>query len=177
MAKNSTIYKANLSIADSERDYYSDHQLILACHPSETTERMMMRILAFALNADERLIPAAGMSDAEEPDLWLKDFTGAISLWIEVGQPDERRILKACGRADEVKIYTYSSKPKLWLETVESKIAKAKNLKIYSIDAESCKAMAVLAERNMDLQITIDHDELWVRNENGAVSVTLSVLR
>jgi len=177
MAKNSTIYKASLSIADTERDYYSDHQLTLACHPSETTERMMLRILAFALNADNHLLPAAGMSDAEEPDLWLKDLTGAISLWIEVGQPDERRILKACGRADEVLIYTYSSKPKLWFESVESKIAKAKNLKIYSIDSDSCKALALLAERSMDLQITIDHDELWVRNEKGEVSVVLTVLR
>jgi uncharacterized protein YaeQ len=177
MAKNSTIYKANLSIADTERDYYSDHQLTLACHPSETTERMMMRILAFALNADEQLAPAAGMSDADEPDLWLKDLTGAISLWIEVGQPDERRILKACGRADEVIIYTYATKPKLWLESVEAKIAKTKNLKIYSINSESCKALAALAERNMDLQIAIDHDEIWVRSGNGEVSVELKPLR
>ncbi|PKL15624.1 MAG: hypothetical protein CVV49_20500 [Spirochaetae bacterium HGW-Spirochaetae-5] len=177
MAKNSTIYKANLSIADSERNHYSDYQLTLACHPSETTERMMMRILAFALNADKQLAPAAGMSDADEPDLWQKDLTGAISRWIEVGQPDERRILKACGRADEVIIYTYGTKPKLWLESVENKIAKAKNLKIYSINAESCKALAILAERSMDLQITIDHDEIWVRSENGEVSVEVKRLR
>jgi uncharacterized protein YaeQ len=177
MAKNSTIYKANLSVADSERDHYFDHQLTLACHPSETTERMMMRILTFALNADDNLLPAAGMSDAEEPDLWLKDLTGAISLWVDVGQPDERRILKACGRADEVKIYTYSAKPKLWLESIESKISKAKNLSIYTISAESSKALAVLAERSMDLQITIDHDELWVRGKNREVSIEIQLLR
>lgn len=177
MAKNSTIYKANLSIADTDRDYYCDHQLTLACHPSETTERMMMRILAFALNADEHLTPAGGMSDADEPDLWLRDLTGAIQLWIEVGQPDDRRILKACGRSAKVKIYTYGTKPKLWLDTVESKIAKAKNILIISVSSESSKALSELAERSMDLQITIDHDEIWVRSDRGEVSVDLKVLR
>jgi uncharacterized protein YaeQ len=177
MAKNSTIYKADLSISDIDRDYYADHQLTLACHPSETTERMMIRILAFALNAHERLLPAAGMSNADEPDLWLKDLTGAIDLWIEAGQPDERRILKACGRSAMVKIYTYGTKPKLWLDSIESKISKAKNLSIYSISAESAKSLAALAERNMELQVTKDHDELWVRSETGAVSVDLDVLR
>jgi uncharacterized protein YaeQ len=177
MAKNSTIYKADLSIADTERDYYCDHQLTLACHPSETTERMMIRIVAFALNADERLVPAGGMSEADEPDLWLKDLTGAIKLWIEVGQPDERRILKACGRSGEVKIYTYGSKPKLYMDSIESRISKAKNLSIFSIPAESGKALAALAERNMELQITKDHDELWVRSEAGSVSIEIIQLR
>jgi len=177
MAKNSTIYKADLSVADSERDYYRDHQLTLACHPSETTERMMMRIVAFALNADENLTTAGGISESDEPDLWLKDLTGAITAWIEVGQPDERRILKACGRSGEVIIYTYNTRPKLWLDSIESKISKAKNLSIYSISSESSKALAGLAERNMELQIAKDHDELWVRSEKGSVSVEIVKLR
>ena len=177
MAKNSTIYKANLSISDMERDYYSDHQLTLACHPSETTERMMMRIIAFALNADEQLMPAGGMSDADEPDLWLKDLTGAIKLWIEVGQPEDRRILKACGRSDKVIIYTYGTKPQLWLDSIESKISKAKNLSLYSINAESARSLAALAERSMNLQITVDHDEIWIRSGSSEVSVDLTVLR
>ncbi len=177
MAKNSTIYKANLSIADISRDYYADHQLTLACHPSETTERLMIRILAFALNADERLNPAAGISDTDEPDFWLKDLTGAIDLWIEVGQPDERRILKACGRSNHVKIFTYGAKPRLWLNSIESKIAKTKNLSLYSINAETSKALSSFAERNMDLQITKDVDELWIRSKTDSVSVDLNVLK
>lgn len=177
MAKNSTIYKANLSISDIERDYYNDHQLTLACHPSETTERMMMRILAFALNADERLVPAAGMSDADEPDLWLKDLTGAIDLWIEVGQPDERRILKACGRSRHVKIYSYGTKPDLWFNSIELKTAKTKNLSIFSINPESSRILASFAERNMDLQISIDADELWIRSETNAVSIDVNIIR
>lgn len=177
MAKNSTIYKANIAVADTDRNYYSDHQLTLACHPSETTERMMMRILAFALNAGENLIPAAGMSDSDEPDLWLKDLTGAISLWIEVGQPDERRILKACGRSDIVKIYTYNSKSRQWIDLIKSKIAKAKNLSIFSVDPESSKELADLAERSMDLQVSIDHDEIWVRSEKGEANIRITHLQ
>jgi len=99
MAIKSTIYKATLQVADMDRHYYADHALTIARHPSETDERMMMRCLAFALNAGEALAFGKGLSDADEPDLWQRDLTGAIQLWIEVGQPDEKRILRACGRA------------------------------------------------------------------------------
>ena len=106
MALKSTIYKANLQIADMDRHYYAEHALAIACHPSETVQRMMIRVMVFALHAHEQLEFGKGISDAEEPDLWQKDLTGAIENWIEVGQPEERRILKACGRADQVIIYT-----------------------------------------------------------------------
>ena len=99
MALKSTIYKAALSVSDMDRGYYADHTLTIACHPSETAERMMVRALAFALNAHEYLTFGKGLSDVEEPDLWEKDLTGAIAHWIEAGQPDDKRILKACGRA------------------------------------------------------------------------------
>ena len=105
MALKSTIFKASLSISDMDRNYYADHALTIACHPSETAERMMVRVLAFALNAHEYLGFGKGISDVDEPDLWQKDLTGAIDHWIEAGQPDEKRILKACGRAVRVSIY------------------------------------------------------------------------
>jgi uncharacterized protein YaeQ len=101
MALKSVIYKAQLQVADMDRHYYADHALNIACHPSETLQRMMTRILVFALHATESLELAKGISDVDEPDLWQKDLTGAIQLWIELGQPEERRILKACGRADQ----------------------------------------------------------------------------
>ncbi len=177
MAKNSTIYKANLSIADISRDYYADHQLTLACHPSETTERLMIRILSFVLNADDRLNPAGGIFEADEPDFWMKDLTGSIDLWIEVGQPDEKRILKACGRSNQVKIYNYGTKSQIWADSIEAKISRAKNLSLYSINPESSKELASFAERNMDLQITKDDDELWIRSKTNAVSIDITVLR
>jgi uncharacterized protein YaeQ len=102
MALKSTIYKAELQIADMDRHYYADHALTIARHPSETDERMMVRVAAFALFAQERLEFCKGLSDTDEPDLWQKDLTGAIETWIEVGQPDERRIAKASGRSNEV---------------------------------------------------------------------------
>ncbi|MGL4370324.1 MAG: YaeQ family protein [Spirochaetota bacterium] len=176
MAKNSTVYKAHLSIADIDRNYYAEHALTLACHPSETEERLMVRLVAFALNADERLVPAAGMTDNEEPDFWLKDYTGIITLWVEIGQPDEKRILKACGRSGSVKIYTYTANPALWWNSISGKVAKAKNLQVYSIDSRSAKELAVFAQRNIDMNVTVQDDEIWVRNETSAVCVKMSLL-
>ena len=176
MAQNSTIYKAKISIADIDRNYYADHQLTLACHPSETAERLMIRLLSFALNGDERLLPAAGMTDNDEPDFWLKDYTGIILLWIEIGQPDEKRILKACGRSDAVKIYTYNAKPELWWESIAAKVSKADNLTVTAIDPASAKALTVFAERSIDIQLTVQDGEIWVRNEQHEVCVQLSML-
>jgi uncharacterized protein YaeQ len=111
MAAKATVFKAELSVSDMDRHYYATHQLTLAMHPSETEERLMVRVLAFALNASERLAMGRGISSTEEePELWARDLTGAIDLWIEVGQPDEQRLRKACGRAKEVRVYCYSGR-------------------------------------------------------------------
>ena len=109
MALKATIYKAELQIADMDRNYYQEHLLTLARHPSETDERMMIRLLAFAIHASDSLTFTKGLFDTEEPDLWQKDLTGAIQLWIEVGQPDEKRLMKACGRSEHVIVYSYSA--------------------------------------------------------------------
>src|SRR6185436_13552241 len=106
MALKSTVFRAELAVADIDRGYYADHPLVLARHPSETDERMMVRLLAFALHADPLLAFGKGLSTDEEPDLWRRDLTGAIGLWIDVGRPDERRVKKACGRADQVIVYS-----------------------------------------------------------------------
>ncbi len=107
MALKSTIFKAELQISDMGRNYYGDHSLTLARHPSETDERMMVRLLAFALHAHEALVFADSIGNDEEPSLWQKDLTGAVQVWIGVGQPDVKRIRKACGRAAG-----YSSSPR-----------------------------------------------------------------
>src|SRR4051812_5437311 len=107
MALKATICRAQLQIADIERNYFQDHALTIARHPSETDERMMVRVLAYAIHADEALLFGKGLSEDDEPDLWIKDLTGAIKLWIDVGQPDEKRIRRACGRADRVFVYAY----------------------------------------------------------------------
>ncbi|MFJ3055952.1 YaeQ family protein [Herbaspirillum sp. NPDC087042] len=162
MALKSTIFKADLQISDMDRHYYQQHALTIARHPSETDERMMIRVLAFALHASEALAFGKGLSDTDEPDLWEKDLTGAIDLWIEVGQPDDRAILKACGRAGRVLVYSYSSVSNIWWNQTGSRVERAKNLKVVNIPAEASQALAALAQRTMQLQCTIQDGQIWL---------------
>ncbi len=173
MAIKSVIYKANLQVADMDRHYYADHALAVACHPSETLERMMVRLLVFGLNAHERLEFGKGISDTDEPDLWRKDLTGAIEEWIEVGQPEERRILKACGRAEKVKVYPYGSSAEIWWKQVGAKLARTKNLDVQRIAAESAEQLERLCARTMQLQVTIQDGEIWMRSGDEAVEVKI----
>src|SRR4030065_2281301 len=129
MAIKATICKASLQIADMERHYYQDHALTLARHPSETDERMMVRLLAFALHAHEYLEFGQGMTADDEADIWQKDLTGAIELWIDVGLPDEKLVRKACGRANRVFIYTYGGRiADTWWDQCRGKLERIRNL-------------------------------------------------
>jgi uncharacterized protein YaeQ len=174
MALKSTIYKAELNISDMDRHYYADHSLTIARHPSETDERMMIRVLAFALNAHEQLVFAKGLSDTEEPDLWQKDYTDAIMLWIEVGQPDERRLLKACGRAQQVHVYCYASSSSIWWNGMDNRLERAKNLKVINIPAATSASLAALAARNMQLQCTIQDGQIWLTSGEQSVAIELN---
>ena len=176
MALKSTIYKASLQIANMDSHYYADHQLNIACHPSETLQRMMIRILVFALNAHEALEFGKGISDTDEPDLWQKDLTGSIEQWIEVGQPDERRILKACGKSLQVQVYLYASTGPIWWKQTQSKVSRAGNLQIFQIDPDVAKALESLCQRTMQLQVTIQDEEIWVRDATESVQVIIEQL-
>ena len=145
MAIKSTIYKANLQIADMDRQIYGDHALTLALHPSETEERLMMRLLAYALNvtADDlqgSLQSARGLADSDEPDLWQKDLTGRIVHWIDVGLPDERRILRASSRAERVSVYAFASSASVWWPQMAGRIGRARNVAVWRIDAAQSQA-------------------------------------
>jgi len=175
MALKSTIYKAELSIADMDRNYYGSHTLTLARHPSETDERLMIRVLAFAIHADETLVNAKGLSDTEEPDLWQMDLTGAIQLWIEIGQPDERRLLKASGRSEQVMVYSYSTASHVWWKQLASKIDRAKNVSVINVDAESSAALEKMAQRTMQLQCTIQDGQIWLTDGTTTVEVLREV--
>ena len=177
MAIKSTIYKAELQIADMDRHYYETHALTLARHPSETDERMMMRVLAFLRHASASLVFGRGISTDDEPDLWQKDLTGAIELWIEVGQPDEKRILKACGRAAQVIIYTYASNSSIWWNQVGSRIDRARNLTVINIPAVTSQALAKLAQRNMQLQCTVQDGQVWMTANDETVQIDFTVLK
>ena len=175
MAIKSTIFKADLQIADMDRNYYQPHLLTLARHPSETDERMMVRLLAFALHADEELSFTKGLSSDDEPDLWLKSLSDEIELWIDVGQPDEKRIRKACGRAKQVIIYCYSSRSaEIWWEQNRSKLQRCSNLKVIHISKDASKQLANLAQRNMQLQCTIQDGQVWLADDAESVEVDLA---
>ena len=177
MALKATIFKAELQIADMDRNYYHDHALTLARHPSETDERMMVRLLAFALHAHEALTFANGLSTNDEPDLWQKDLTGAIALWIDVGLPDEKEIRKACGRSEQVCIYSYGGRvADMWWEQCRSKLERSRNLTVYAVSAESSKALAQLAQRNMQLHCTIQDGQIWLADQNERVLVAVARL-
>ena len=172
MALKATICKAELRIANMERGYYHDHALTIARHPSETDERMMVRLLAFALNADDTLAFGAGLSADDEPDLWRKDLTGSIKTWIDVGLPDEKRIRKACGRADEVFVYSYGGRAAdLWWQQAGEKLAKSNKLTVINLEYSGTQALAKLAARNMQLQITIQDGQVWMADERESVQL------
>lgn len=177
MALKSTIFKATLSIADMDRAYYADHQLTLARHPSETDERMMVRLLAFALFADERLEFGRGISADDEPALWLRDYSGEVRLWIEVGLPDERLLRKACGRADAVVVLAYGARQvDVWWEKDAAAMARLDKLKVLALRSEESAALSALAERSMELQCTIQDGQIWLTNGHQTVAVELRKL-
>ena len=172
MALRATIYKTDLHVADTDRHYYGSHALTIARHPSETDERMMVRLLAYALHAQEGLAFTKGLSDTDEPDLWLKDLTGAIDLWVEVGQPDERRILKACGRAAQVVVYCYGGHASaIWWEGVRGRLARARNLRVVNLPAGQARQLGELAERTMDLHVNVQDGTAFMSAGLGQVTL------
>ena len=171
MALKATIYKAELQIADMDRNYYGQHLLTVARHPSETDERVMIRILAFAIHASEALTFTKGLFDTEEPDLWQKDLTGAIELWVEVGQPDEKRLMKACGRSERVVVYSYSATSHIWYKQIANKLDRAKNLSIVNIPAEASAQLEKMANRNMQLQCTIQDGQIYLTDSVETVLI------
>ena len=178
MALKATIYKAELQIADMDRSYYADHALTIARHPSETDERMMVRLLAFALHADTALTFAKGLSAEDEPDLWQRDLTGAIDTWIDVGQPDERRIRKACGRAARVFVYSYSGRAAdIWWNQIGARLERISNLGMFNLPAGVGPGLARLADRSMQLQCTIQDGHVWLGGSKEAVQVDLQALK
>ena len=180
MALKSTIYKAAVQIADMDRQVYGEHALTLALHPSETEERLMVRLLAFALqrpasDVEGELVFARGLSDSDEPDLWRRDLTGEIKQWIEVGQPDERRLQRACSRAGRVALYCYSAAAPIWWNGIQGKLTRLSKLDVWRLDAAQSQTLADLADRSMQLQVTVQDGHVWVHA--GARTVELQPIR
>jgi uncharacterized protein YaeQ len=174
MALPSTIFKAVLDVADTDRHHYMEHVLTVARHPSETDERMMARVLAFALHASESLSFGRGLSATEEPDLWERDLTGRVALWVEVGQPDARRIRKACARADRVVVYAYGGRSvDLWWGKTGPEVARLENLSVFALDPAASEGLAALAGRTMRLQAIVQDGEALLISGDDRVPVVL----
>jgi uncharacterized protein YaeQ len=180
MALKSTIYKANLQIADIDHSYYADHALTLARHPSETDERMMVRLAALALNAyklqsecngDGTLAFGAGLSDVEDPDVSLTDFTGHKRLWIEVGQPEDKPISKACNKADAVLLYCFAHSADIWWKSIQGKLNRLDKLEVWRIPSATSQSLAKLAQRSMQLQATIQENVLTLGDSANTVDI------
>jgi len=173
MALKATIFKATLHIADMDRQYYADQSLTIARHPSETDERMMLRLLAFALNASDTLELTKGLSSDDEPELWAKTLTDDIELWVELGLPDEDRLRKACNRAKQVVLYAYGDRAvPVWWRKHHSKLERFGNLTVFDLNGDETAALASLAERSMEFQISIQDGEVTFSNDDNLVSIT-----
>ncbi len=172
MALKSTIFKAALSITDMDRQYYETHNLVVARHPSETDERMMVRLLAFALHAQDRLEFTKGLCADEEPEVWQKSFSDEIELWIDLGLPSEKRIRQACAKADRVVIYAYGGRTvPPWWEKIKGGLGRFSNLEIFEVSPDNTKTMEQFVQRNMDLQITIQDGEVMIATEDKAETI------
>lgn len=176
MAIKSTIYKIDLQVSDMDRNYYHQHTLTLAKHPSETDERVMVRLIGFSMYANEALIFGKGLSDDEEPDLWQKDLTGAIELWMDVGLPTERDIRKAAGRAKQVVVVLYGGRvADMWWTQNSKALLKTNNLTV--INLPDTKELAGIAERGLNISCTIQDGQIMVGHDNGSFDITPIVLK
>lgn len=176
MAPKATVVKAELQISDMDRHYYGSHALTLAQHPSETDQRLMVRLLAFALFADERLEFGKGLSTEEEPDLWRKAYTGEIDQWIDLGQPDESRVRKACGRAREAVVVNYGGRAAdLWWDRNAAALARHRNLTVLDIPAGSVEALTELMVRGMRLSVMVQDGEMQWHSDTATVELRPTV--
>ena len=177
MALKATIFKVDISISDMDRHYYADHNLTIARHPSENDERMMLRVLAFILNASETLSFTKGLSEVDDPDLWQKNLHGGIELWIELGQPSEQRIKKGCNQSQEMMIYSYDSPSfQMYWEKEKNRLAQRTNLKVVTIPESVGSQLAAQVNRQLQIQCTMSEGQAWLTLNNQSIEVTPNLL-
>lgn len=173
MAQKATIYKVELSVSDMDRHYYETHKLTVAKHPSETDERLMVRILAFALNAHEQLEMTKGLSTDDEPDIWQKSLSGELELWVALGLPSEKVVRQSCGKASKVIVYSYGGRTAdMWWEKIKNGTTRFNNLQVVNLSENNTSELAKLASRAMKLQVNIQDGEVMVSVDGGIVYVT-----
>ncbi|HAI49537.1 YaeQ family protein [Atlantibacter hermannii] len=174
MALKATIYKATVNVADMDRNQFLDANLTLARHPSETEERLMLRLLAWIKYADERLQFTRGLSAEDEPEVWLRNDYLGIDLWVELGLPDERRLKKACSQAAKVALFTYNSRAaEIWRQQNQSKFRQYANLTVWYLDDGQLAKLSALASRSMSIQATLQDGLIWLSEGENNLEITL----
>ncbi len=176
MALKATIHKASISFSDLDRNVYRDHEVTIARHPSETEERMLVRLLALVLNAPENndhgtLELGKDLWEADEPALQQQDLTGLPVHWIELGQPDEKRLVRICRRVPKVTVYSFSTATPTWWSALAGKLSPIKNLTVWQIPSEQTEALGALVERTMELQVTLQEGTLTVDADDKSVEL------
>ncbi|PCJ47027.1 MAG: hypothetical protein COA74_12515 [Gammaproteobacteria bacterium] len=162
MALKATIYKAIVHLSDMDRNYYDTLQLTIAQHPSETDQRMMVRMIAFVLNAHDDLQFGRGVSDEDEATIWQINYSKEIELWIELGQIDEKRIKKASHRSKQMKLYCYGRSVEIWWKQIASKLEQFDTLSVEQFSTATTEALTKLINRNMEFQCSIQDGQLWL---------------
>jgi uncharacterized protein YaeQ len=174
LALKATVFKAELQVSDMERGHYQTYNLTLARHPSETDERLMVRLLAFALNADEALSFTKGLSTEDEPELWLKSLSDEIELWIELGQLDEKRLRRACGLAKQVIVYLYAERSaSVWWSQQQEMVRRFSNLRLVMLSVVGDTRLEALSQRNMSLHATIQDNQIWLSDDQQTVTIDI----
>ena len=174
MAANAIIHKALLNIANMDTHYYEEHNLTLAQHPSENELRLMIRLVSFVLNATDTLMFCKGISQDDEPDLWQKKFGDDIEMWIDVGQPDEKRIKKACGQSDKVIIYTFKETLATpWFKKIEGSLSRFTNLQVIHLNIDG--DIEELCNRSMNIQCNMLDNELTLIQGDKSVVITQDI--
>ncbi len=173
MAEKATIYKANITLSDMDRHVYGDYNLTIALHPSETLERMMVRILAFCYSAAENLTFTKGLSSMDEPDLWLKHDNGTILEWIEVGQPAPDRLKKASGQSQAVKVFSYGRGLDIWWKNNSAAIKALPKVSINYFAADELQPLVAMADKTMSLTVTITESIAYVANQQQSIELEL----
>lgn len=178
MALKATIYKATINISDLDNHYYDELNLTIAQHPSESDKRMMVRLVAYLLNVQERLEFTKGLSEEGVPEIWLKNYIDDIELWIDLGRPDETRLRKASHKSKKVMVYSYDDNASsIWWKSLASKVCDYKNLEVFSINDEQVAGLESMVERTMQLQATIEDGQLWLSNDSHSQLVDVIQLQ
>lgn len=176
MALKPTIFKFEIALADMDRDCFDTLSLTVAQHPSETAERMLVRVLARALWHHERLAFTRGLSENDEPDLWQKSLDGRIERWIEVGEPSLERLKKASRLAERVNVLSFNTRSDVWWRQLEARLP-AGTASVHRLQTAEVTDLAALIDRTSALTISINRPSVYVAIGSGQIELGLETLR